>query len=242
MTHATLHDEIFEDAVKCRAGVPTGFVELEEGADVVGSPVGFESDFDDSKGCVEFDRAAELVDGGVEKGLDFPGFDGDFLDTNGGGGEAVFASWDLGDFFDDVHAFVDAAEGGEVAVKGRLGGDADEELGAVGVGFGGNADGGDDAAFVFHVREVAGEEIEAAGAPKRFRSFGIFEERVTALDDAVGNGAVEGGTIVEAFTGAGDECVDVLWRLTGSKFEAEYAEAGGDDGFEFGGRLGEGGE
>ena len=53
---------------------------------------------------------------------------------------------------------------------------------------------------------------------------------------------MEGGAIVEAFAGAGDEFVDVLWRFSGSKFEAEDAEAGGDDGFEFGGRLGEGGE
>ena len=141
------------------------------------------------------------------------------------------------DLLDDVHAFVDASEGGELAVQRGLRRDADEELGAVAIGLAGDADGGDDAAFVLEVAEFAGELIEAAGAPEFAGRFGVFEQGVAALDDAVGDDAVEGAAIVEALAGEGEEVLDVFRRFVGGELDAEDTEVGGDDGFEIAGGL-----
>ena len=83
-----------------------------------------------------------------------------------------------------------------------------------------------------------GELIEAAGAPEFAGRFGIFEQRVAALDDAVGDDAMEGAAVVVALAGEVEEVLDVLGRFIGRELDAEGAEVGGDDGFEIGGRLG----
>ena len=243
--HAALDDEAGDDAVEGGVVEPAGGGEFEEVADVFGGPGGFEGDFEGAEGGFEFDGAGEFGGGGGEEGFDLFGFDGDGEDFDGLGGEVVGAGGGLGDFFDDVHAFGDVAEGGEFAVEGGLGADADEELGAAGVGFAGDADGGDGAAFVFEVGELVGEEVKAAGAPEVAGCFGGLEEGVAALDDAVGDDAEEGGAVEVALAGAGEELVDVFGGFAGVEGEAEDAGVGGDDGFEVGrglGLEGEGGE
>ena len=143
----------------------------------------------------------------------------------------------MGDLLHDVHPFVDAPEGGELAVERGLRRDADEELGAVAIGLAGNADGGDDAALVLEVAEFAGELIEAAGAPEFAGRFGVLEQGVAALDDAVGYDAMKGAAVVEALAGEGEEVLDVFGRFVGGELDAENAEVGGDDGFQIVGGL-----
>ena len=143
---------------------------------------------------------------------------------------------DLRDALHHVHAFGDAAEGGILAVERRLRRHADEELAAVAVGLVGNADGGDDAALVLEVAESRRQQVQAAGAPEVPGGLRILEQRVAALDDAVGHHAVEGAAIVVALARELDELLHVLGRFVGRKFETERTHFRGDHGFEFGGR------
>ncbi len=122
----------------------------------------------------------------------------------------------LRDLLHHVHAFVDAPEGGELAVQRRLRRDADEELRAVAIRLAGNADRGDHAALVLEVAELAGELVEAAGAPEFARRFRIFQQRVAALNDAVRHHAMEGAAVVESLARERDEVLDVLGRFVGA--------------------------
>src|ERR1035441_8973836 len=151
--------------------------------------------------------------------------------------EAIVAGRRLGDFFDYVHAFVDAAEGGEFAIERRLRRDADEELRAIAIGLTGDADGRDHAALVFEIAELRRKLIETARAPELARRLGVLEQRVAALNDAVGHDTVEAAPIIEALAGKGDEMLYVLGRFGGRELKAEDSEVRGDDGFEVGGRL-----
>ena len=69
--------------------------------------------------------------------------------------------------------------------------------------------------------------------PQRFaRRLRILEQRVAALNDAVGHHAMERAAVVVALAGERDELLHVLRRLVGREFEAESAEVGGDDGLD----------
>ena len=94
---------------------------------------------------------------------------------------------------------------------------------------------------MFEIAELVGQEVEAAGAPEGAGSFWILQQRVAALDDAVGNDAEKRAAIVVALAGAKEELVDVFGGFIRGEGEAERAEVGRDDGFEVGGALGPGG-
>ena len=133
----------------------------------------------------------------------------------------------MGNLLHHVEAFGDAAEGGEFAIEGGLGKEADEELRAVAIGLVGDADGGDHAALVFEITEFGGEQVKAAGSPEVARGFGVFEQGVAALNDAIGHYAKERAAIVVAVAGKFEELLYVVGGLVGGEFEAETAQVGG---------------
>jgi len=107
----------------------------------------------------------------VEERLLLFGFDGDFENADRIVDNAVAGGGGPGNVLHDVEAFGDAAEDGILPVERGLGGDADEELVAVAVGFVGNADGGQSALHVFEIGDFGWLKVERAAAPEVFRSF-----------------------------------------------------------------------
>ena len=90
---------------------------------------------------------------------------------------------------------------------------------------------------MLEVAEFAGQQVQAASAPKALRSLRTLEQRVSTLNDAVSHYAMEGAAVVIALPREANELLHVLRRLIGSKFEAERSEAGGDRRFKLGRRL-----
>jgi hypothetical protein len=142
----------------------------------------------------------------------------------------------LRDALNGIHAFDHAAEGGELAVECGLRRDAHEKLRAIAASFAGNADARDDVALVFQIARFAGQQIHAACAPEISGRFRILEQRVAALDDAVGNHHMEGAAIVIALAGEADELLDVAGGLVRGESQAEGSKLSRDHGFEPAGR------
>ena len=86
---------------------------------------------------------------------------------------------------------------------------------------------------MFQIAEFARQKIQAARAPEVPRSFRVFQQRVAALDDAVGHHAVKCAAVVVALAREPDELIDMLRGFVGRKFEAECAQIGGNDGLQF---------
>src|SRR5665213_2785442 len=101
---------------------------------MVRRPVRFHLNPDASKSGLQRYRAPELLHGGIGERLRLLLLGGDAEDADGLIGEAVLTRGHVRDLLDDVHAFGDTAEGGELAIERRLRIDADEELGTIAVG------------------------------------------------------------------------------------------------------------
>ena len=242
VTHAALRDEAFDHAVKRRSVVPAGLGQRQKIAHVIRRPVGLHFDADRAQRGLHRHRSMELAYRHVFEGILLLRLDRDLQDADRVFRDLVRPGRYARDRLDDAHSLGYAAKGGVLAVERRLRRDADEELRAVAIRLVRDADGGDDATLVLHVAVFGDHSVKAAGAPEVARGFGVLEERVATLDQAVGEEAEEGAAIVVALAREADELLDVLRGFVGCELEAEGAEVGGDDGFEVGGRglLGEG--
>ncbi len=151
---------------------------------------------------------------------------------------AVGADRYLGDPFGHVDALGDVSEDGKLAVERGLRKEAHEELRAVAIGLIGNARGGNRAPLVLQAADFGGQQVEAAGAPESAGRFGVLEQRIAALNDAVRDHAKEGAAVVIPLAGQGEELRHVFGRLVRGEFEAEGAEIGSHHRFEVVGRGG----
>ena len=114
LPHAALHHEILDHAMEDRAVVPAGGGELEEIAHVIGRPVRLHLDLDGAERGLEGDGLAHLVERGVDERLHLLLLDG-HLDECGPASRRSRSApaGRLRDLLHHVHAFGDAAEGGD---------------------------------------------------------------------------------------------------------------------------------
>ena len=233
--HAALHDKILHNAMEGCSVVPARGSELEEVPHVFRRPIRLHFDLHGSEGSFERDRFAHLLDGRIYERLDLLFVERKFQNTNRFFGNIAFAGGLLRDLFHHGHAFGNQPEGGELSIQHGLRRNADEELAAIAIWLVRDADGGYDAALVFHRVVFRGKEIQAAGTPEVFRRLGILKERVAALNDAVLDDSMKGASVVVALPRELHEVLDVLGRV-GGEFKPECAEFGFDYGFECGWR------
>ena len=178
------------------------------------------------------DGLAHLVGRGVEERLHLLLLDGHLEDAHRRFRQAVGAGRRLRDLLHYVDPLGHPPERGILAVERGLRIKAHEELRAIAIGLVGNADGGDDAAFMLQVADFGGQQVEPARAPKIARCLGIFEQRIAALNDAVGHHAKEGAAVVVALAREREELLDVFGGFVRGEFEAEGAEIGSHHGLQ----------
>jgi hypothetical protein len=194
---------------------------------VIRRPVRLHFDLDGAERGLERDGLAHFVERGCEERLHLLLLDGHLEDADGCFRQAVGADRRLGDALHHVDPLGDPSEGGELAVERGLRKQAHEELRAIAIGLIGNSYSGNHAALVLQAAGFAGQQVETARAPEIARRLGILEQRIAALNDAVGYHAKESAAVVIPLAGQGEELQHVFGRPVGGEFEAERAEIGG---------------
>ena len=85
---------------------------------------------------------------------------------------------------------------------------------------------------MFEITELISDLVQGARAPALTRSLLIFEQRISALNDASRNDSMKRGAVIETGASELDELSSVLWSFGWEEFKTNDAELSCDNGFE----------